>query len=242
MNKLKTAIRITELDGLSDSFVRNFKADTKAANDTFVTTTMAELEKQSGLITTAILQDKTHSTLQTADNARDEAIKTLGMIISAYAVFPIASKKELAIPLKAIFDKYVKAGITGANYTSESSLIESMLGDFAASSVAENIKGLEGVQEAIASVRSAQDEFTKANTDYIKSTANKSASASAYKKTIIAIINDKLIPYLDAMLIAGNENCTDFAKSVEAEINRANDMIAKRRSKKTDADTAENAE
>ena len=30
MNKLKTAIRNAEVDGLSDSIIRNFKADTKA--------------------------------------------------------------------------------------------------------------------------------------------------------------------------------------------------------------------
>ena len=132
MNKLKTAIRVTELDGLSDTFVRNFKADEKAQTDAFIKTTMSELEKQSAQITAAILQDKTLSTLDTADASRDEAIKTLGTVISAYAVFPIASKKELSVPLKTIFDKYAKSGITGANYTSESSMIESMLGDFAA--------------------------------------------------------------------------------------------------------------
>lgn len=232
MNKLKTAIRVTELDGLSDTFVRNFKADEKAQTDAFIKTTMSELEKQSAQITAAILQDKTLSTLDTADASRDEAIKTLGTVISAYAVFPIASKKELSVPLKTIFDKYAKSGITGANYTSESSMIESMLGDFAADSLSENIKGLEGVSEAIAAVRSAQDEFTKANDEYVKASANKSASASSYKKPIIALINDKLVPYLDAMLIAENENCTAFAKSVETEINRVNDMIAKRGSKK----------
>lgn len=233
MNKLKTAIRVTELDGLSDTLVRNFKADEKAAADAFVTATMAELEKQSNLITTAILQDKTLSTLEAVDNARDEAIKTLGTVISAYAVFPIAAKKELAAPLKTIFDKYAKAGIINANYTSESSMVESMLGDLAAASVADSISGLEGVAEAIASVRSTQDSFTKANDDYMKASANKSASASTYKKPIISLINDKLVPYLDAMVIAGNENCTAFAKGVEAEINRVNDMIAKRGNKKT---------
>ena len=241
MNKLKTAIRVTELDGLSDTLVRNFHSDGNAAADAFVKVTMAELEKQSDLITTAILQDKTLSTLEAADNARDEAIKTLGTVISAYAVFPIAAKKELAAPLKAIFDKYAKAGITSANYTSESSLVESMLGDLAAASIADNISGLEGVAEAIASVRTAQDEFTKANDDYVQASANKSASASTYKKPIISLINDKLVPYLDAMVIAGNENCTTFAKSVEAEINRVNDMIAKRGSKKSSAETTAEA-
>ena len=82
-------------------------------------------------------------------------------------------------------------------------------------------KTLEGVAEAIASIRTAQDEYMKAN-------SNKGVSASSFNKPIVSLVNDKLVPYLNAMVIAGNANCMDFAKSVEAEINRVNDMIAKR--------------
>ena len=110
MNKLKTAIRNAEVDGLSDSIIRNFKADEKAQSDSFLKSALEELESLSAQITTAILQDKTLSTLDSADSARDEAIKTLGTVLAAYAVFPIASKKELSAPLKAIYDKYAKAG------------------------------------------------------------------------------------------------------------------------------------
>ena len=228
MNKLKTAIRNAEVDGLSDSIIRNYKTDAKAQADPFLKPTLEELETLSAKITTAILQDKTLSTLDSADSARDEAVKTLGTVLAAYAVFPIASKKELSAPLKAIYDKYAKAGITSANYTSESSMIESMLQDFAADSVADNIKGLEGVAEAIASIRTAQDEFTKANDEYVKASSNKGVPASSFNKPIVSLINDKLVPYLNAMAIAGNANCLDFAKSVEAEINRANEAISKR--------------
>ncbi len=228
MNKLKTAIRNAEVDGLSDSIIRNYKTDEKAQADPFLKPTLEELETLSAKITTAILQDKTLSTLDSADSARDEAVKTLGTVLAAYAVFPIASKKELSAPLKAIYDKYAKAGITSANYTSESSMIESMLQDFAADSVADNIKGLEGVAEAIASIRTAQDEFTKANDEYVKASSNKGVPASSFNKPIVSLINDKLVPYLNAMAIAGNANCLDFAKSVEAEINRANEAISKR--------------
>jgi hypothetical protein len=228
MNKLKTAIRNAEVDGLSDSIIHNFKADEKAQADTFLKSALEELETLLAQITTAILQNKTLSTLDSADNTRDEAVKTLGTVLAAYAVFPIASKKELSAPLKAIYDKYAKSGITSANYTSESSMIESLLQDFAAETVAENIKALEGVAEAIASIRTAQDEFTKANDEYVKANSNKVVSASSFNKPIVSLVNDKLVSYLNAMVIAGNTNCMDFAKCVEAEINRVNDMIAKR--------------
>ena len=228
MNKLKSIIRNTEIDGFTDTIIKLFKDDAKAQTDAFLSSTIGELETLSAQITTAILQDKILSTLDAADSTRDEAIKTLGAVLGGYAVFPIASKKELAEPLKAIYDKYSKAGIITASYTSESSMIESMLEDFAAASVAENIKGLEGVAEAIAAIRTAQDDFSKANVEYLKASTNKGASASSYNKPIVSLVNEKLVPYLNAMVIAKNANCTEFANNVETEIKRTNEIIAKR--------------
>ena len=47
MNKLKTAIRNAEVDGLSDSIIRNFKADEKAQSDSFLKSALEELETLS---------------------------------------------------------------------------------------------------------------------------------------------------------------------------------------------------
>ncbi|MDE5798813.1 MAG: hypothetical protein K2H73_07345 [Treponemataceae bacterium] len=228
MNKLKHAIRNAEVDGLSDTLVRLFKADAGAQGDAFLTAVMAELEGLSAQITTAILQDKVLSRLEEADGARDEAIRTLGTVLAGYAALPVAAKKELALPLKAIYDKYAKAGITGVAYTGESSLTESMLEEFAAAALADKIKGLEGVGNSIAAVRAAQDAFTAANDEYVRSSAEKGASASSFNKPIVALINEKLVPYLGAMEIAGNASVAAFSKGVAAEIDRANDVIARR--------------
>lgn len=231
MNKLRTSVRNMEIDGLSDSIIRAYKADEKVQKDAFLKPVLAELEDLSAKITKAILQDKTLSSLDAADSVRDEAVRTLGTVLAAYAVFPIAGKKERAAPLKAAYDKYAKAGITGASYASESSMIESLLEDFSADALSANIADLEGVAEAVASIRSAQDDFTKANDEYVKASANKGASASSFKKPIVSLVNDRLVPYLNLMSGSGNKNCAEFAKSVGKEISRVNDMIAKRTKK-----------
>ena len=231
MSKLKTAIRVAELDGLSDTVVRLFKADEGAKADAFLAATMGELETLSAQITTAILRDKIHSTLDAADAVRDGAIRALGSVLGGYAAFPIAAKKELALPLKAVFDKYSKAGITASSYAGESSLIESMLEDFASEGLAENIRGLEGVGEAIAAIRVAQDDFTRANDEYVQASASRGEPASNYKRSIVALLNEKLVPYLDAMVISGNAGVAAFARGVAAEIDRANETIAKRAKK-----------
>lgn len=228
MKKLISKIRNAEADGLSDTIVRLFRADAAAQQDAFLTATMARLETLSRQITTAAMQDKAVSRLKAADSARDEAIRTLGTILAAYAVFPIAEKQARAVPLKAVFDKYAKAGITAANYTSESSLTESLLEDFAADGLADDIAALEGVAESLAQIRGRQDAFTAARDAYAAAAANKGATASSFNKPIVSLINDKLIPYLDAMVIAENADCAAFARNVAAEIARMNETVAKR--------------
>ncbi|MCH5166212.1 MAG: hypothetical protein J1G01_07430 [Clostridiales bacterium] len=228
MNKLVTNARVTELDGLSDTLVRLYKANETAAKDAFVAATMAEIEKLSADITTAILQDKTVSTLEAADTERDKAITALGKVLTGYAALPIPAKQAAAEPLLTVYAKYAKAGITKASYISESSMIESLLEDFAAEPLVAHIAALEGVAEAIAAIRAAQDAFTAANDAYTAASGSKGASASAFKKPLLAVINEKLVPYLGAMQIAANENCAAFANGVESEITRVNEAVAKR--------------
>ena len=228
MNKVKSTIRITEVDGLSDSIIRIFSADSKAQGDDFLKGQIAELTTLSDAITAAILQDKAVSNLDEADSKRDEAVKNLGALLSGYAVFPLEEKKAAALSLKAVYDKYAKSGILSASYISESSMIESLLKDLAAAEAAASIEKLDGVAEMVAAIRAAQDNFTAANDAFVKAEGSRGASASSYKKPILAVINDKIVPYLNTMAIVGNTAVADFAKGVETEISRVNENVAKR--------------
>lgn len=222
MNKVVSGVKNTEIDGLSDTLVRLYKADPAAAKDAFVAATMGEVERLSAEITTAILQDKVLSGMEAADGERDKAITALGKALAGYAALPIPAKQAAAEPLLAVYEKYSKAGITKANYTSESSMTESLLEDLATASLVANVSALEGVAEAIAAIRAAQDAFTAANDAYV------AASASSLKKPLLSAINEKLVPYLTAMQIANNADCAAFAASVEAEITRINEGVSRR--------------
>lgn len=228
MKKLISRARVTEVDGLSDALVRIYKANEAAAGDAFVKSAMAELERLSAEITTAILQDKTLSNLDAADAVRDEAIKNLGAVLAGYAVFPAEEKRTAAAPLKAIYDKYAKAGITNASYVSESSMIESMLEDFASADAKKAISALEGTEALIKAVRDAENAFAAASDAYVQANASKGASATSLKKPLISVINDKLVPYLTAMQIANSESLAGFIAGCEAEIDRVNDMVTRR--------------
>ena len=120
MKKIRTTVRVTELDTISDIIIRLYKADSSIAGDDYLKSTMAE---------------KIASTLDEADVKRDEIIRSLGTLLNGYAVIPIAEKKAAAEKLLAVFDKY--KGITAESYANESSFIESMLKDYAASELAD---------------------------------------------------------------------------------------------------------
>jgi len=228
MNKLTARARITEVDGFSDAVIRIFSADSKAQEDAFLKSQIAELTVLSDAITAAILQDKAVSNLDEADSKRDEAIRNLGALLSGYAVFPLEEKKAAALGLKAVYDKYAKSGILSASYISESSMIESLLGDFSSAEAKANIEKLDGIGEMIAAIRAAQDDFTAANDAFVKAEGSRGASASSYKKPILSVINDRIVPYLNTMAVVGNTAVADFAKGVESEITRVNETVAKR--------------
>lgn len=228
MNKLNAKARIAEVDGFSDTLVRLYKASEAAQSDAFLKGAVAELETLSARITDAILKDKAVSNLDEADSARDEAVRNLGAVLAGYSVFPVEEKKAAAVFLKAIYDKYQKAGILNAAYTAESSMIESMLGDFAAAQAAAEIEKLDGVQALIDKIRSAQDAFTSANDSYMKAQSEKGESASSLKKPILSLVNDKIVPYLNTMSMVGNASLAEFTKGVGAEINRLNATVASR--------------
>ena len=165
VKKVRQNVRITDADTVSDALVRIYKEaarDGAVGKDAALAAIMGEVETLSAKLTTAIKADKVSRSLEDADAKRDEAIRLLGTLLAGYAAIPVAAKKAAAERLLATYDKYGKS-IAGETYARESSLIESMLEDFAAESLADAIKSLDGVADLISSLRTAQDDFNAAN-------------------------------------------------------------------------------
>lgn len=230
VKKVKQNIRITEADTVSDALVRIYKEaatkDGAVAKDAALAAIMGEVETLSTKITTAIKADKISRSLEDADSKRDEVIRSLGTLLSGYGAIPVAAKKAAAERLLAVYDKYGKS-IANESYARESSLIESMLEDFAAESLADAIKPLDGVGELVASLRAAQDEFNAANDSATASLTAKGESAYALKKPLLDAINERLVPYLTAMASVNAEHA-DFGAKADVEIAKANASVAKK--------------
>ena len=228
MKKVKKDVRVTVADSLSDTLVRIYKdevaknPDGMIAKDANLAAMVAEVEDYSAKITTAIKADKVSTSLEEADSKRDEVIRQLGTLLAGYGVIPIPAKQEAAQKLSAVYDKYGKA-IVNEPYARESSLIESMLEDFGKAEPADAVKALDGVGDLILSLRTAQDEFNKANDSATAAATSKGESAYAIKKPLLAAINEKLVPYLTAL--GALPDYKDFVSKVENEIVKANASV-----------------
>ena len=125
--------------------------------------------------------------------------------------------------------------MTVENYSSQSNLVDSLLKDLSASDLVEAVAGLPGVAEAIANIRTAQEEFTKIRANYDKELAQKGSkeTATSLRKPLLELINNKLLTYLAAMKIANPTKYKVFSEDVAVIITSVNEAI-KARGKKGD--------
>ena len=232
MNKLNTSVKVTELGDTALRLVKAFKAVVAVQNDAFLTKTFAEIEKQATAMTSAVKSNQALSKLEEADVQRDQAIRVLDKLLKGYENIPLENLKTHAKKLAEIFKKYgVK--ITGENYASQSTLINSLLGDFSATELKPSIEALAGVKEALAEIQTKQDAFAALRSDYEKAQVSQKekSSATSLRKPLLELINKKAVPYLVAMSIAQPELLKNLTAEASEIITSTNEAI-KARSKK----------
>lgn len=242
MNKIKRFLRVSELDTLAATIVRQYQAaasESEAlAKDEHLSGLMSELGTLSHNLTLAIKRDRTKSTLAKANATRNKIIRDFSDLLTGYAAIPFDDMKAAGGRLLSIFKKYGRL-ITKKSYAEGSSLIKSMLGDFSKESAKVDAKLLLGVEELLSSLRSAQEDFLVANDAFIAAIKEKGECASAIKQQLVYFINSRLIPFLSS--IDRNSAFTNFIGQCTIEIARAN-STASMRSKSAASEPAENDE
>ena len=165
MKPLNYQFRITEVGDVANRLAVLYKGTATLQDDAFLKTLFAEIQTQGDQITEAVKKDKAVSKLEEADAKRDEAIRVLDKMLKAYEVFPVESTKAHGVKIATIFKKYgVK--ITEENYSSQSNLVDSLLKDLSVAEVQASVAALSGVSEAIANIRTTQEEFSKVRLQY----------------------------------------------------------------------------
>ena len=231
MRKLSSKLRVTEIATIASNLIRQYQWDTNVSTDDFLKKTIDGIDELSGQLTESIQRGTTKLGLDEADAVRDDAIRALGTLIEGYTAIPFEDQKEAAYALKSIFDKYGKR-IASEPFAVESSLIESMIFDFNTPITLAAVATLPGVTELLGQLRAAQDAFNTASDKQTEANAaEKPPSATAIKKDMLTLFNDRLIPYLNTMMMANPDVFATFARQAEVEIDRANATVTQRSTK-----------
>ena len=227
-----TSARITEVGDAAERLAVLFKKHEKLHEDKFLVATMDEIATLGDKITEATRRDNVLSKLEELDLVRDNALRVLGKLASAYEVIPVDDIRVHGEKLAAIFNKYGMK-MTQASYSEESNLISSLLKDLSVKSLEAGIAKMPGVQQAIDMVRDAQAKFAEVRADYehTQNVQAASANATSLRKPLVALINGKLLTYLDAMCVASPEQYKPFADDCSKIITSINAAV-KNRSKK----------
>ena len=143
---------------------------------------------------------------------------------------PDASISNAAKIINAIFEHY-GMNIVNESYATESSLIESLLVEFAKEDLQASIALLPGLSVVIEELRAAQTAFEEAQLTFQneKATDGIKESASEIKKEILVIINEKLVVYLRAMVMVDEAKYGSFVGTFAQIIDDMNVIIKKRK-------------
>ena len=188
------------------------------------------IQHQSTLLSEAVNRLKAKSEQQTNDEVRDEKITGLYYLLVSFSHHPDAQIQKAAVSLLGIFDKYGLA-MKDESYTTESSLVNSLLKDYSKPKQQANIALVPQCSEYIAALQTAQTNFENTRVAFETTRAEEGTleNASGIKKVVINIINNQLVPYLNVMAQLDEPAYGAFARTVEEIISANNEVVKKRR-------------
>ena len=237
LNKLLTNARTTEVDSVSGRIITEYnKSDWSA--DAHLTGVFNSLKPASVKLNIAINRIKTESDLEEKDEQRDNKVRAVNYLVMGFIHHPDAAISSAAKKVNAVFEHY-GLDIVNDSYATESSLIESLLKDFAESDLQTAIAALPGLSQIIDELKTSQAAFENAQLLFEKEKAKEGneENATAIKKEVLSIINEKLIVYLNAMVQVNGAKYGEFAGTVGQIIYDMN-VIVKKRKKTTEPSNA----
>ena len=233
IEKLMTNSRNPEVNAVVVRTSDGFKQS--GITDPYLVTTFAGLEAANLKLSAVIKRTKAESDLEEKDEVRDEKIRALYYLLNGFLFHPTKKIKEAAQSLMEVFSKYGLV-IINESYDIESSFVGSMLIDYAKPEYADAIATLSGCADLIAQLQTAQTDFEQARLVYETEKAKEGLveNATAVKKEVISILNDKIVIYLRAMEQVNPETFGVFAGTVAEIIATNNEQVKKRQQKPDD--------
>ncbi|WP_319481072.1 DUF6261 family protein [uncultured Draconibacterium sp.] len=231
IEKIIVNSRTTEIHGTTRTINTSYQ-QSGLTEDVTLAEIFTRLVTANDKLGVAIDRSKVESILADKDDVRDEAVRAVGYLVQGYLYSPREAVREAAATVKKVFDKYGFA-VTQESYVVESSHISSMLGDLAAPDVLAAIDQLRGLDENIANLQAAEDDFENTRAQFAEEEAEESTqpSATTLKKNVVAIINDDLVPFLRYGERFQASTYGNFSATVAQLINDNNEQVKKRTKK-----------
>lgn len=232
LNKLTPSCKTTEADAVSGNIITQYDKD-DWSSDTHLTGIFDLLKPESERLTKAINRIKAESDLEVKDEQRDNKVRAIYYLVMGFIHHPDETISTAAKKVDAVFEHY-GVDIVSQSYSSESSLIESLLIDFANPDLQPSITALPGLSQIITDLRTAQTAFEQAQVLFEEEKAKEGIedNATKIKKVVITIINDKLVIYLRAMVQVDQAKYEEFTTTVAQIIDDMNVIVKKRRKEK----------
>ncbi len=228
LSNLFSVSRITEVNAVGGRIIFEYDKN-DWSTDLHLTSIFDLLKAENAILTSAINRIKAESVLEEKDEIRDEKIRSIYYLIVGYTHHPDLVIKASAIKLNNIFEHY-GLELTSRSYAIESSLIDSLLEEFANPDIVTAIADLRGLSVLITELTAAQLEFREAAVAFEAEKAEEGTeeSASKIKLEVVSIINEKIVIYLRAMIQVDEPTYGELTRTT-AQIIEDNNMIVKKR-------------
>lgn len=230
IDKLIPSSRVTEVNDVATRSISAFGES--EITDPVLANNFSNLDENNIELTKAIRRSKAESDLEEKDENRDNKLRSLYYLINGFSHHPGAEIRMSAQSLLNVFEHY-GLKITSESYTTESSLISSMMLEYQKPEYEEAIAALSGCGDLLEALAIAESEFERARLAYETEKAKEGLlqNASELKKQVIHILNNKIVIYLRAMEEANPEVYAVFT-AIVAQIIADNNEQVKRRQKK----------
>ncbi len=228
LNKVKSQSRTTDVDSVAKQIIGLYEAST-VTTDAHLAPMMEELRAHSESIAGAINKATTENDLEERDDRRDDAIRNFYYLVRGFLHHPSPEVSEAAQIVLNIFDGF-GLDIVREGYSVESSLIDSLGAQLSEEAVLPSIALLPGVSQLVETIVFTQKEFADAYLAFNaqKTKAETIVSASTVKKSILAVINGKIVVYLRAMSIVAEHQFGDFCRMLATIIDTNNGTVERR--------------
>ncbi|TLX72151.1 hypothetical protein E9993_18990 [Labilibacter sediminis] len=235
MNKISNNTRNAEMYAVIERIATAYN-ESGITEDIGLMNIFSQIDPKLGALKQAIMRMKAESELEEADELRDNDYNALYNFVYGATFHPDSSIKSSAEKVFACLQHYGRA-VTQESYDTQTSHMDSLFEDLNKREVKEAVDIVTGCSELIEKSQNSQNAFKLSRKTFQDEQALEAQqeSASEIKKQLHGIINKKLVPYLNGMMVANGITYGKLNAKITQIINDNNEIVKRRSTQKNAA-------